>query len=60
MKWFSLSGIAKEIKKIRWPKGNDLLENSVQVVIFTACFALFFLLCQLVVSMILRMIGAIA
>ncbi|MBQ6367950.1 MAG: preprotein translocase subunit SecE [Erysipelotrichaceae bacterium] len=60
MKWFSLSGITKEIKKIRWPKGDDLLTNSVQVVIFTACFAVFFLLCQLVISMILRMVGAIA
>ncbi|MBQ1512045.1 MAG: preprotein translocase subunit SecE [Erysipelotrichaceae bacterium] len=60
MKWFSLSGIAKEIKKIRWPKGEDLLTNSVQVVIFTAFFALFFLLCQVVVSMLLRLLGAIA
>ena len=59
MKWFSLSAIAKEISKIRWPKKNDLLTNSVQVVIFTAFFGVFFYLCQFLVSLCLRLIGVI-
>ena len=57
MKWFSLSAIFKEISKIRWPKKEDLLTNSVQVILFTAFFALFFYLCQLVVSVLLKAIG---
>ena len=59
MKWFSLSGIVKEIKKIRWPKKNDLLTNSGQVVLFTAFFALFFYLCQFLVSLCLKLVGVI-
>ena len=59
MKWFSLSAIAKEISKIRWPKKSDLLTNSVQVVIFTAFFGVFFYLCQFLVSLCLRLIGVI-
>ena len=59
MKWFSLSAIGKEISKIRWPKKKDLLENSVQVIFFTAFFALFFYLCQFLVSLALRFIGVI-
>ena len=35
LKWFSFSGVTKEIKKIRWPKREDLVENSVQTIIFT-------------------------
>ena len=57
MKWFSLSAIFKEISKIRWPKKDDLLTNSVQVILFTAFFALFFYLCQLIVSVFLKAIG---
>ena len=57
MKWFSLSAIFKEISKIRWPKKDDLLTNSVQVIIFTAFFALFFFICQLLVSVLLKAIG---
>jgi len=60
MKWFSLSGIIKEIKKIRWPEKSDLFTNSVQVIIFTVVFALFFFLCQVVISQLLRLLGAIS
>ncbi|MBR2802041.1 MAG: preprotein translocase subunit SecE [Erysipelotrichaceae bacterium] len=60
MKWFSFNGIVKEIKKIRWPEKGDLLTNSVQVIIFTFGFGAFFLLCQVVVSEFLRLLGAIA
>lgn len=60
MKWFSFSGIVKEIKKIRWPNKSDMVTNSVQTVIIIAFFALFFLLCEVVISLILKAIGVIA
>ena len=59
MKWFSFSAIIKEISKIRWPKKDDLLTNSVQVLLFVGFFALFFLVCQLVISFILKTIGVL-
>lgn len=59
MKWFSLSAIVKEISKIRWPKKGDLFQDSVQVIVFTAFFALFFYGCSFVVSLALRMMGVI-
>lgn len=59
MKWFSPAAIFKEISKIRWPKKNDLLTNSVQAVVFTAFFAVFFYLCQFLVSICLKLIGVI-
>lgn len=59
MKWFSLSAVVKEISKIRWPKKDDLLTNSVQVILFTAFFALFFYGCSFVVSLALRLMGVI-
>ena len=59
MKWFNLSAIWKEISKIRWPKKADLLSNSIQVVIFTGFFALFFALCLVVISALLRALGVI-
>ena len=52
-------GVVREAKKIRWPKKNDLLTNSVQVVVFTAFFAVFFYLCQFLVSICLKLIGVI-
>ena len=59
MKWFSLSAIWKEISKIRWPKKSDLFNHSVQVIIFTGFFVLFFALCLAVISWLLRVIGVI-
>ena len=59
MKWFDLGAIGKEIKKIRWPGGNELLTNSVQVIIFTALSAAFFYLCLTVITWLLTMIGVL-
>ena len=60
MKWFSPSAIVKEISKIKWPKKDELLKNSVQVIIIVAFFALFFYACQFVLSLVLRLLGVIA
>ena len=59
MKWFNVSAIYKEISKIRWPKKGDLALNSVQVIIFTGFFVLFFALCLAVISALLRALGVL-
>ena len=45
LKWFSISGIRKEIKRIRWPKAKELFSNSLTVIVFTVLFGIFFFLC---------------
>ncbi|MDI9518246.1 MAG: preprotein translocase subunit SecE [Erysipelotrichaceae bacterium] len=57
LKWFSISGISKEIKRIRWPKSKDLYSDSVEVIIFTVAFMLFFTVCEFVIANLLRMAG---
>ena len=59
MKWFNLNAIWKEISKIRWPKKEDLLTNSIQVIIFTGFFVLFFAACLAAISALLRAIGVL-
>ena len=39
LKWFSFSGISKEVKRIRWPKKEELGGNSMEVLIFCAFLA---------------------
>ena len=56
-KTFSCSGIKKEAKRIRWPKKEDLFGRFGEVVIFTAFFALFFVLCDFLVTYVLKFIG---
>lgn len=61
--WFSLSGIRKEAKRVRWPHwksdGNNagILQNSGEVILFTAFFAVFFVLCEFGVTYLLKLIG---
>ena len=59
MKWFSFSGIVKEIKKIRWPGIGNLTENSVQVLIFTVGFGIVFFCCDFLVTLFLRLMNVI-
>ena len=59
MGWFTPKDVAKEVGKIRWPNKNDLATNSVQVVVVTVFFALFFYLCQFVISILLSMVGGL-
>ena len=59
MKWFSLSAIAKEIGKIRWPRKEDLGKNSVSVIIFTGLFCLFFYFCLTAITALLKTIGVL-
>lgn len=57
MKWFSISGIISETKKIQWPRGKDLARDSMTVFLFVLLLGIFFFLCQVVTSGFLRIIG---
>lgn len=49
-------GVFKELKRIRWTNGKELLSSSITSVIFIAFFALYFTGIELLVSL-LRSIG---
>ncbi len=61
--WFSVDGIAKEAKRVRWPKwkteGNTsgTIQNTGEVLVFGGFFALFFVCCDFIVAFLLRFIG---
>ena len=57
MKWFSLSGIFTEIKRIRWPKAEELQRNSLVVIIFIVFFGIFFVISEAAIAFFLRLIG---
>lgn len=57
MKWFSISGIMTEVKRIRWPKTEEMVKNSVTVITVTVLFGIYFVLAQAVVAFFLQMIG---
>ena len=57
MKWFSINGILKEMKRIRWPKVKDLFHDSGICIVFVVFLGVFFFLCQLVSSGFLKLIG---
>ncbi|MCR5795364.1 MAG: preprotein translocase subunit SecE [Solobacterium sp.] len=61
--WLTLSGIRKEAKRVRWPKlrseggQNGIVENTGEVLVFTGFFAAFFVLCDFVITYLLKIIG---
>lgn len=57
LKWFSLSGIAKEIKRIRWPKTKEMTKNTAQVLLVVAFFAVFFVASEFLITLFLQLIG---
>jgi len=57
LKWFSFEGIKTEVKRIRWIKFGELLESTGKVLAFCVLFGIFFVLCDLVISKLLLMIG---
>ncbi len=56
-KTFSWSGIQKEAKRVRWPKRADIASNTGEVIVFTAFFALFFVVCDLITAGGLTLLG---
>lgn len=59
MKWFSLSGIRQEIKKIRWPKREELFKDTYVALTFMIAFAIFFIISDFLVTLVLRLLGVI-
>ncbi len=57
MKWFSISGIAKEVNRIRWPKVSELTTFTIEVIIFCVFFGIFFVAAEFVIAAILTMLG---
>ena len=61
--WLSVDGIRKEAKRVRWPKwkseGNTpgIAQNTGEVLIFTGFFGIFFVLCDFLVTFLLKVIG---
>ena len=62
-RWFTIDGIVKEAKRVRWPKwkseGNTagIGQNLVEVIGFTGFFAAYFVLCDFVVANLLKLFG---
>ena len=57
LKWFSIEGVNKETKRIRWPNTKEMAKSCAQVIIFCLLFALFFVGCELFVTFFIKMIG---
>jgi len=57
LKWFSLSGIFTEIKRIRWPKQDEILHLGGVVIAFIVFFGIFFILSEALIAYFLKLIG---
>lgn len=44
LRWFKISGIIEEVRRIRWPKPLEVVQKTAIVLFFTAIFAIFFAL----------------
>ena len=57
LKWFNWEGIKTEVKRIRWIKPAELVTSTGKVLLFCILFGLYFMLCDLVISKLLLMLG---
>ncbi len=57
MKWFSIKGILEEMKKVHWPTAKELAKSSLTVLLFSAAFTAFFILCDFVAVWFFRTVG---
>ena len=57
LKWLSFSGVAKEAKRVRWPKANELFKSCFEVVVFCLLFGAFFVIAESVIVYLLKFIG---
>ncbi|AMC92731.1 preprotein translocase subunit SecE [Erysipelothrix larvae] len=58
MKWFTLSGLKEEIRKIEWPKRKENVSNTFTVLAFVGFFAVFFIAAEFLISAFLKVVGA--
>jgi preprotein translocase subunit SecE len=57
LKWFSISGIMTEVKRVRWPKQKELFKDTTTVVAVVTMFGIFFVLAQVVITFFITAIG---
>lgn len=57
MKWFSISGIIDELRRVLWPTPKDLAKQTGTVLLFTTAFALFFVLCEFIAAAFIQFVG---
>lgn len=51
-----LKDVSREMRKVVWPKGNELVTYTVTVVATVAFFAIFFTVVDLIISQILNLL----
>lgn len=57
LKWFSISGIMTEAKRIRWPKRKELVKDTTTVVAIITLFGVFFVFAQILITFFVTAIG---
>ena len=57
LSWFKPDDVVKEVKRVRWPKFSELMSNTGKVLAFAVAFGLFFVLCDLIISRLLLLLG---
>jgi preprotein translocase subunit SecE len=57
VKWFSISGIMTEVKRVRWPKQKELFKDTTTVVAVVTMFGIFFVLAQVLITFFVTAIG---
>ncbi len=50
-----ISDMKKELDRIRWCKGKELVKNAIVTIIFIIFFALFFTLIEFVITLIMKL-----
>ena len=56
MSWLTIKGLKEEIRKIEWPKRAQMTKDTIVVLGFIAFFVVYFLLTEVVISQILRLL----
>ncbi len=51
------TGVNTEAKRVRWPKFSELMSSTGKVIVFCVLFAIFFVICDLLISEFLVLIG---
>ena len=53
---YSPSKVFKELKNVKWPSFKELMSSSGLVIVFTVLFGLYFLVCEVLSSGLVKMI----
>ena len=53
---YSPSKVFKELKTVKWPTFKELMSSSALVIVFTVLFGLYFFVCEILSSGLVKMI----